>query len=349
MPDQFMIYGATGYTGKLLAREAKDRGFAPVLSGRDPDKLKAVAEPLGFEYRAVSLTDAAGLRAALADVDIVLHSAGPFSATSEPMVDACLETGTHYLDITGEIDVFEACASRDAEAAERGVVVMPGVGFDVVPSDCLAAHVHRRLGDATSLLIAIQGLGGMSRGTAKTGAEAIGRRSRVRRGGRIVEAPEAIVHDVDYGDGPKKSIAVSWGDVSTAYHSTGIPDITVCFAATRQLEKLTGMGPLRRWFFGTAPMQALIKRMIDRQPPGPSEEQRRKGGSNLVAIAENAAGERAVSRLRTPEGYTLTALTGIDVAARTLAGEVEPGFHTPSTAFGPDFVLGFEGCDREDL
>ncbi|MEE8525281.1 MAG: saccharopine dehydrogenase NADP-binding domain-containing protein [Thermoanaerobaculia bacterium] len=349
MPANLMIYGATGYTGKLLARQAKDRGLAPVLSGRDPEKLRAVAEPLGFEHRAVSLSDADGLRAALAEVDVVLHSAGPFSATSEPMVDACLETATHYLDITGEIDVFEACASRDAEARERGLVVMPGVGFDVVPSDCLAAHVHRRLSDATSLLIAIQGLGGMSRGTAKTGAEAIGQRTRVRRGGCIVEAPEPIVEDVDYGDGPHKSIAVSWGDVSTAYYSTGIPDVTVCFAATRQLEKLTGMGPWTRWLMGTALVQAVIKRMIDRQPPGPSEEQRRKGSSTLVAIAENAAGERSASRLRTQEGYTLTALTGIDVAVRVLAGEVEPGFHTPSTAFGPDFVLGFEGCEREDL
>jgi short subunit dehydrogenase-like uncharacterized protein len=349
MSNDFMIYGATGYTGKLLARQAKDRGLTPVLAGRDPEKLEAVAEPLGFEHRAVSLGDRDGLRDALAGVGVVLHSAGPFSATSEPMVDACLETGTHYLDITGEIDVFEACAARDAEARERGVVVMPGVGFDVVPSDCLAAHVHRRLNDATSLSIAIQGLGGMSRGTAKTGAEALGRRTRVRRGGRIVEASEPLVEDVDYGDGPKKSLAVSWGDVSTAYHSTGIPDVTVFFAATRQLEKLTGMGPVTRWLLGTALMQAVARRMIDRQPPGPSEEQRRKGSSTLVAVAENAAGGRAVSRLSTPEGYTLTALTGIEIAVRVLAGEVEAGFHTPSSAFGPDFILAFEGCVREDL
>ncbi len=349
MATDFMIYGATGYTGRLLSREAAKRGLSPLLSGRNGALLRELAEPLGFEHLAVPLSDARALCDALAGVRVVLHAAGPFSTTSEPMLDACLEAGVHYLDITGEIDVFEACAGRDAEARERGILVMPGVGFDVVPSDCLAAHVKRCLEDATSLVLAISGMNAMSRGTAKTGAEAIGRGTRVRRGGKIVELRKPLALELDYGDGPCRSLAVSWGDVSTAYHSTKIPDVTVYFAATRQLERLTGLGPVSRWLLGTAPVQALLRRGIDRQPEGPSERQRAAGRANLLAIAENEAGERVVSQLYTPEGYTLTCLTGLAIVERMLQGEVEPGFKTPSMAFGPDFITGVEGCQRKDL
>ena len=199
MSHQFMIYGATGYTGKLVARTAKQKGLAPLLSGRNPEKLKRIAQETGFEHQAIDLSDAAALDAGLAQVDVVLHIAGPFSHTSRPMVDACLRTGTHYLDITGEIDVFEACAARSAEAKEKGVMLMPGVGFDVVPSDCLAAHMKRRMPDAVKLTLALSGLNSASRGTAKTGVESISLGTRVRRGGKIVSVSEPIVETFDFG------------------------------------------------------------------------------------------------------------------------------------------------------
>src|SRR5690606_37223372 len=151
----------------------------------------------------------------LSQVDVVLHIAGPFSQTSQPMVDACLRTGTHYLDITGEIDVFEACAARDEAAQKAGVMIMPGVGFDVVPSDCLAAHMKARLPDATELTLAISGLGHMSHGTAKTGVESIGKGTRIRRGGRIVTSRKPLHREIDFGQGAKSCIAIGWGDVST--------------------------------------------------------------------------------------------------------------------------------------
>lgn len=349
MTDRFMIYGATGYTGKLTARKAKEQGLSPLLAGRNEAKLKAIADELGFEYQAIDLDDADALDAGLGQVDVVLHIAGPFSATSRPMVDACLRTGTHYLDITGEIDVFEACAARDAEAKAKNIMVMPGVGFDVVPSDCLAAHVKRRLPDATSLVLGISGLGSMSRGTAKTGVESIGAGTRVRRGGKIVAQSRPPVREIDFGKGPGKAIGIGWGDVATAYHSTSIPDITVYFEATPQLEQMTKMGPALRWLMSTGPMQALLKRQVDRQPEGPTDAQRAAGHSVLIGEAENARGEKVVARLRTPEGYSLTYMTGLEIVRRTLAGEAKSGFQTPSAVFGPDFITEFDGCVREDL
>jgi short subunit dehydrogenase-like uncharacterized protein len=132
-------------------RESGGRpGRTPHSVGRNLAKVNAVARPLGLKARAFDLGDPNRLDAAIKDVSVVLCVAGPFSATSRPMADACLRNCVHYLDITGEIDVFEALAARDAEATARGVMLLPGVGFDVVPSDCLAAHLKHRLPDALS-------------------------------------------------------------------------------------------------------------------------------------------------------------------------------------------------------
>ncbi len=347
--DKFLIYGATGYTGKLTARAAKAKGLSPILAGRSEDKVKPLAEELGLEWRAFDLADQAKLDAALKEVDVVLHIAGPFSATSKLMADACLRTKTHYLDITGEIAVFESLAARDAEAKKAGVMLLPGVGFDVVPSDCLAAHVKRRLPDAEDLKIYIGGLANMSRGTAKTGLESIAKGTLVRRGGDI-EPLEGLHEDIcDFGQGPKPTIAVSWGDVSTAYHSTKIPNIEVHFEAVGEIRRMMKMPGLLKAFLGLPFMQTILKRQIDKQPEGPTDEQRKAGRAVLIAAARNAKGDTVRSRLRTPEGYTLTAATGLAIVKRVLAGDFKPGFQTPSLAYGADFVLEFENVAREDL
>src|SRR5262245_9289082 len=135
MSDALMIYGATGYTGRLMVAEALALGLAPVLGGRDEAKLAGMAHELGLEYRVARLADSGRLGKALSDVQVVLHAAGPFSETAAPMVDACLRTGTHYLDITGEMVVIEALAQHHAEFRRHGLMLMPAVGFDVVPSD----------------------------------------------------------------------------------------------------------------------------------------------------------------------------------------------------------------------
>ena len=345
---RFLIYGATGYTGKLAAQVAKAQGLEPVLAGRDEAKTRAVAAQHGFEWRAFDLAETAKVDAALQDVGAVLHMAGPFSATSQRMADACLRTGRHYLDITGEIDVFEALAARDAEAKARGVMLLPGVGFDVVPSDCLAAHVKQRLPDATRLFLAIGGLTRMSRGTAKTSLEAIALGTRARRGGKIVSLPEPPRASADFGAGPVPTVAMSWGDVATGWHSTQIPDIDVHFQSSAMIEKMTQLHPLVRFMLSTRLGQRLAKASIDRTPEGPTETERASDHAMLVAQASNAKGETVRSRLRTPEGYTLTALTAIEIAKRAVTGDFRPGFQTPSLAYGADFILQFAGVTRED-
>src|SRR5206468_1467866 len=121
----WLLYGATGYTGKKIAQQAVRQGLRPILAGRG-DGVRRVAAELGLPARVFGLDDAAAVRTGLDGVHAVLHCAGPFSATAAPMIEACLATGAHYLDITGEIAVFEFAASRDADALKRGVVLCPG-------------------------------------------------------------------------------------------------------------------------------------------------------------------------------------------------------------------------------
>jgi short subunit dehydrogenase-like uncharacterized protein len=344
-----MIYGATGYTGRLLAEHAVAQGLRPILAGRDAEKLRPLAGLLGLTWRAARLDDPDGLRAALADVAVVIHAAGPFSKTARPMAGACIAAGTHYSDITGEISVLEALAARDPDAKAAGIVLLPAAGFDVVPSDCLAAHVAARLPGATRLRISIGGFGGFSRGTARTMAEGIAWGTRVRRGGRIVELPSPPRGSADFGRGPRRTVGLGWGDVSSAWYSTGVPDIDVYFEAFPAMAAAAGLpAGLRRIIAGRT-AQRLINRGIDRLPEGPSAAARASARSTFLAEAWDATGRRVVSRMETPEGYTLTVRTALEVARRLAAGAVAAGFHTPVTAFGADFILGFTDVVRTDL
>jgi short subunit dehydrogenase-like uncharacterized protein len=350
MSSSFLLYGANGYTGELVARLALERGLRPLLAGRDRAKVEPLAAELGLEYKSFALDDREAIAAALAGVPVVLHCAGPFSRTSKPMADACLETGTHYLDITGEIAVFESLAARSAEAEAARVMLLPGVGFDVVPSDCLAAHLKKRLPSATKLTLAIQGMGRISHGTATTMVENINRGGLVRRAGRLTPVPAAWrTREVDFGRGPVTATTIPWGDVSTAFYSTGIPDVEVYAAipsSVRSMMKASRfLGPL----LASAPVQRFMKKRIKAQPPGPSERERARGASFVWGEVSDEEGQKRVSRLRGPEGYSLTARTALKAVERVLGGAARPGFQTPSLAYGADFILEIEGVTREDL
>ncbi len=350
MPPTFLLYGANGYTGKLVARLAKERGLSPVLAGRDRASIEKLAQELGFEHRVFPLDDAAALDAALGEVSVVLHCAGPFSRTSKPMADACLRTKRHYLDITGEAVVIESLAARDREAKAAGVMLLPCVGFDVVPSDCLAAHLKRRLPSATRLALAIMGMGRVSRGTATTMAENINRGGLVRRDGRLTPVPAAWkTREIDYGRGPVQATTIPWGDVASAFYSTGIPNIEVYAAMPAKLRRMMKLTRSFGWLLGSASVQRFLKRRIQSQPPGPNDEERVKGKSFVWGEVEDDAGKRAVSRLSGPEGYTLTALTSLTIVGHVLGGKFTAGFQTPSLAYGPDLILEIEGVKREDV
>jgi short subunit dehydrogenase-like uncharacterized protein len=344
-----MIYGANGYTGALCAQEAVARGTRPVLAGRNGDTVKAVASQLDLESRVFALDEPAEVARQLDDIDAVLHCAGPFSATARPMLDGCVRSHTHYLDITGEIDIFEHVHQNTATWREAGIVVLPGVGFDVVPTDCLAAMLKRALPDATHLRLAFKSkVGKMSPGTAKTVAESMGQGCRVRRAGEIVRIPiGSVTETIPFRDKPSSAVAIAWGDVSTAFYSTGIPNIEVFMGApekqAKQMRKVGRLSPV----LGFRPVQGIIKAGIEKRVQGPTAEERAADEVHLYGEVTNAAGEKAAMTLRTPNGYSHTVDAALESVRRVLTQEVTPGAQTPSLAFGPEFVLDLEGVDCE--
>lgn len=348
--SEFLIYGATGYTGGLIAARAVQRGMRPILAGRDLGKVRRRAEALRLPYRGIRLDDARALDRTLDEVPLVLHCAGPFLHTWRAMADACLRTRRHYLDITGEVGVFEALAARDRQAVDAEIMLLPGVGFDVVPSDCLAAHLKRRLPSATRLTLAFSTQGSRpSRGTARTVVESLRSAGLIRRDGVLTPVPMGWKRrHVDFGDGSVEVVSIPWGDISTAFHSTNIPNIEVYTAMPRgMIRALSAVGRIAPLLNNSAARQVL-KGFIRLLPPGPSEEQNRTGTTRLWGEVGDERGERACSRLFGPESYAWSALTALAAVEKILQGNILPGFQTPSRAFGPDFVLETPGVRRED-
>ena len=346
-----LIYGAYGYTGRLITERAVEQGMTPIVAGRNRYKVEDLARRYDLPYRTFALDRPSAVEAALADVSCVMHCAGPFARTTAPMVSTCLRTGTHYLDITGEIEVFEALHERDADARDADVMLCPGVGFDVVPTDSLAVYLHNELPKATTLEIAFMGLGAVSRGTMKTAIEQLGQGGAVRRDGAVVSVPPGwATRSVDFGEegpGVRTVVSIPWGDVATAYHSTGIPNITDYTYLPGTARRLLRWSRYLQWLFQFGVVKQLLRAFVDRQPPGPSAEARQRGSTHVWARARTNDGAQATARLRGPEAYTFTARTAVAALERVLSGDATPGYQTPGTAFGPDFVLDVDGVTRE--
>ncbi len=343
----WVLYGAYGYTGRLILQEALRQGIPPLLAGRNPRALQALAQETGLPYQTAPLEDPEALDRLLRGRRLVLHAAGPFEITMPPMLAACLRQGVHYLDITGEIAVFEHLAQRHENARRRGVLLLPGVGLDVVPSDCLAAHLKAHLPSATHLrLVICSTRAGVSRGTLRTMVLNLHRPSAVRRDGRIVDIPPGdTVLEMVLGGRPRRVYRVRWGDVSTAYHTTGIPNIEVFMCLPRPLARLLPWWPWVKALVRFPAVRRLLAAGVRwLLPPGPSEAQRARGRVFFEGHAWDPEGRRVCARLETPEGYTLTARAAVAAVKEVLTrAEEVSGFQTPARLFGPSWVLSLEG------
>jgi len=343
----FLIYGANGYTGELIAREAARRGLQPILSGRSQTKIEPLAKELNLTHRTFSLEDRKSLEYTLKAVDFVVHCAGPFSLTSERMVEACLRLGVHYTDITGEIAVFEAMARRDEAAKKAGIMIMPGIGFDVVPSDCLAKHLKNQLPSATNLTLALYGMSGISHGTRATMTMNAGNGGAVRRKGEIVRVPAAYkTREINFGEFTKNAVTIPWGDVSTAYYSTEIPNIEVYAALPEASLKKLKLSRYIGWLLKTKLFQNYLQKQIPEG--GPSAEERASGKTYLWGEASDAQGNRIEARLICPEGYTTTVLTALKIAEKIMSGNFRAGFQTPAKCYGADLILEIEKTVRNE-
>ncbi|HEY0943457.1 MAG TPA: saccharopine dehydrogenase NADP-binding domain-containing protein [Steroidobacter sp.] len=344
MSPPWLLYGANGYTGELIAREAVARGMRPVLAGRSKQQIAKLAAELDCPSAVFDLEDHTALVSTLTQVAAVLHCAGPFSQTAASMMQGCLATHVHYLDITGEIDVFELAARVHAKAERSGIVLCPGVGFDVVPTDCVAARLKQALPDATHLALGFDSRAGLSRGTAKTAIEAAAKGSCVRIDGKLVtERLGSRTRRIDFGAGEKLAVSIPWGDVSTAYYSTGIKNIEVYTATSQRsvdnMRRANLFRPLlrQRW------IRELVKLSAQQRITPPDRTQRDNNPTHVWGEARNAAGEVKTARLRTANGYTLTVHSSLGILDHVLNRACNPGFTTPSLLVSADFVSTLPG------
>jgi short subunit dehydrogenase-like uncharacterized protein len=342
--DSWLLYGANGYTGELIAREAVKRGMKPVLAGRSKEKIAKLAAELGCRSAVFDLDDHTSLVRALENRRAVLHCAGPFARTARSMMQACLATHVHYFDITGEIEVFELAHSVHEKAQRSGIVLCPGIGFDVVPTDCLALKLKLALRDATQLALGFESKMGMSKGTAKTAIEGAGTGGRVRRDGKLVQVPLAAqTRTIDFGAGERFAMSIPWGDVATAFYTTGIPNIEVFMASSprsvERIRRMNAMLPLLRQKW----MRGLLKLAVDYRLQPPTQVQRDNNPSFIWGEARNAAGRVVTARMRTANGYTLTVNSALGILAEVFAGVPDPGYTTPALLVGPDFASTLPG------
>jgi short subunit dehydrogenase-like uncharacterized protein len=344
MKKKWMIYGANGYTARLIVKQAQKLGLQPILAGRNRESIEAMAVETGFEGLVFDLDDEVALADALEGVSIVLHCAGPFSATSQSMIEACLEEHCHYLDITGEISVF-ANAHRQSEAARHAdIVLMPGAGFDVVPSDCLAAELVNSLPAATAMTLALEFGGHMSPGTAKTSVEGLAGGGCVRRDGKLKWVPLAWkTREIPFEHGTRLAVTIPWGDVFTAYISTGVADIDVFMSAPPsailRMKRLRMVKPLlsMQW------VQNVMKRRIEKSLTGPESSERKNSLMHLWGEVSSADGRSASATMTTPNGYDVTVTASLGIVEYLLKHEVEGGFYTPSLLMGADYASSLPG------
>jgi short subunit dehydrogenase-like uncharacterized protein len=345
-----MIYGSTGFTGRLIAQRAVEAGLAPVLAGRDEDRLRVQADLLGTPWRTVSLDSIEALAEALSDIAAVVHAAGPFVLTARPMLDACLRAKTHYLDVSGELPVFEEAFGRGAEAVRAGVMLMPGAAWSVVATDCLAAHVAGRLPGAKYLRLGMTQSRLYSRGTARSVFGLVSSRVIIRRNRKLMSIPIGRMERAfDFGQGERTSMALSWPDVVAGYHTTGIANIESYMetgAAARVLAPLTArVGEA----FQLPVLRSVLRVGAAALPEGPAEAARQLARPIIVAEAEDGWRRVSRARLMTADGYDFTALAAVAIAERVIGGEFEPGFQSPGRVYGADFVLSIGGATRIDF
>ena len=346
----WIIYGANGYTGTLMAREAARRGLHPILAGRNEGAVSALAAELGLENRVFDLDDPQATLSGVEGCKLVLHCAGPFSITSQPMIEACLAAGVHYLDITGEIPVFQNAHLQADSARRADIVLIPGVGFDVVPSDCLAASLVEALPAAIKLVLAFEAGGGPSPGTAKTTVEGLRMGGRVRRDGEMLEVPLAWKsRTIPFAHADRSAVTIPWGDVYTAFISTGIPDIEVYMAVSpgtiAKMRRMRWIKPL----LGLGFVQSYLKKQVENRVRGPSDTKREKTRSELWGEVASADGRIVSATMTAPNGYDLTVTAGLGIAQHLLENDVEGGYYTPSLLMGATYAASLPGVEMKIL
>jgi short subunit dehydrogenase-like uncharacterized protein len=320
---ELMIYGGTGYTGRMASEYAKSLSLNFVLAGRTEAKVKTLASTLNVPHRVFDVDDAHRVDSALNGIRVLLNCAGPFARTAKPLIDACIRNKVHYLDISAELDSYLLAEKRDAEAKEANILLLPGAGSSVAMLGCLAGHVVERVESPSSIDIALHVSGPMSRGSAVSAANfAASCLQRLR--GELVEQDAAGTRQFNFddGNGDVDCFPVTLPDLITLWKSTSVANIRT---------------------FVHASGDAFVAGDPAALPDGPSVEQREANPYHVAVSVTAADGNVTRAVLHTVNGYTFTPVASVEAAKRLLTLQVRGGFQTPVGVFGSGFVESIPG------
>lgn len=342
------VYGATGYTGTLVAAELARRDVPMILAGRDAVKLDAAvaaARAAGgtvVGVRPASIDDPQALIGAFDGAAAVINAAGPFIRTGAPVLRATIAAGVHYVDTTGEqpwirdtFDVFGA----DLEAA--GVAAVAGMGFDYLPGDLLCHLVGRTTEPLRQLIVAYDVHGfDPTRGTMRSSLEMLKGGDVVYEDGRLVPAPTGITRASVVFPEPAGRQTVSRypsGEQITVPRHVRTRKV-VSLLSTRAVappgmeRALPMLTPAISAALRVDPLRERLSEKIGDLPEGPTEDRRKAVAWTIVCFARGEDGREARGLVRGPDIYGLTAVTTVHGALLLTASDAR-GAHAPATAF----------------
>ncbi|QDR81250.1 Saccharopine dehydrogenase NADP binding domain protein [Sporomusa termitida] len=313
-----LVYGATGYTGKLICLRLKELNINFAIAGRDKAKVAELSSQLNVPNFVFATSDFGGWQEALSGCACLINAAGPFALTAENAMHACLQNKIHYLDISAEIPTYQLAAALDQQAKEAGIMIISGAGL-FVAYDALVVHTAKRVKCAQQLFVAFSHYGGFSQGSIKSAKyiEELG--LLIRENGELQQITDANPKAFDFGEGPQECFPTSLGGTILSYKSTAIPNIREYFQV--QLSALT-----------TNPTD------IKNLPEGPTAEERAAGRNKLAVEVIGSSGDSAYSIADLPSGYTLTPLSVVAVTCRIVNGDFKAGYQTSGSAYGENII-----------
>jgi len=311
LKGKLLIYGATGYTGTLIAHEAARRGLEFEIAGRSEAKLATLAAELNVAYHVFPVDSIEGWKKSLKSKTALLNIAGPFSETADQAMKAAIQFQVHYIDITAEIDIYRLAETKDAQAKAAGIMLLSGAGL-FSTYDPLVVHTARRVEDPVSLRVAFKYSGGFTPGSVASASNIINAGILMRKNGVLESFPEAKPAAFDFGNGPEDASPLPLGGVVISYKSTGIQNIEEYFLMA----------------------QAAIS--LDAEAKTDSQES--EGISKIVAEVTGANGTVVRTIAEMPGGYMPTVLSAIEITSRVIHGDYKAGFQSPASAYGEELL-----------
>ena len=325
---KLLIYGAAGYTGRLISQEAARRGLKFEIAGRYEDELVEFAKELNVAYHVFAVDDEEGWTKGLNGKTSLLNVAGPFSGTAEQAMNACIKNKVHYVDISAEVDIYRLAETKDGAAKDAGIMLMSGAGL-FATYDPLVIHTAKRVKEPVSLRAAFKYSGGFTPGSVASSANILNAGILVRKNGEIKKLTELPPANFDFGNGPEECFPTPLGGVVLCYKSSGIPDIEEYFQMALPV--------------GLSESETLKTEKEQKDVPDAGER------SMIVVEVTGADGSHARSLITVPAGYMPTVNASVEIVSRSLRGSYKTGFQSPASAYGQDLIAAIPGATLTDL